>query len=261
MFGKLVAGDLAGFLARRFARNDLIAFIHVPKTAGSSLSAELRRHLAPYVNIVVDYLDDSRSMAARRHEVLAHFAASAKLNRPRSCSGHVMFRLIDALRNEVGPLRLVTMLRDPVTRVVSDYRYARTPLHPQHRDFAARFPTIDAYVDAPHSRDKQARFLLPDPRMPADEAIGFLDASYAFVGTVEAYALSLGLLFGLAGVTAPPTERQRETPPVSGNEVALTDALRERILAANRIDQALHAHVSATLERHRAAWLQWQDAA
>lgn len=254
MFGTLVANDLPGFLARGFARNDLVAFIHVPKTAGSSLSAELRRHFAPYVNIVVDYLDTERNITDRRLDVLDRFVASAGLNRPRSCSGHIMYGLLRDRRRELAPLRFVTMLRDPVARVVSDYRYARTPLHPQHAEFAARFPGIEAYVDAALSHDKQARFILPHPRMPPDEAIGFLNESYAFVGTVEQYDASLGLLFRMAGIEAPPSERQRETPSIAGNEVVVTEALRERILAVNRLDSALHAHVSATLARHLTAW-------
>jgi len=190
-------------------------------------------------------------------QVLARSRRRRSWNRPRSCWAKSC-SLIDALRIEVGRWPGHEVRRTRGAGCVG------LPLCPHAaasaaRDFAARFPTIDAYGDATPAATT-ARFLLQDPHA-GRRGHGFLDASYAFVGTVEAYALSLGLLFGLAGVTAPPTERQRETPPVSGNEVALTDALRERILAANRLDQALHAHVSATLERHRAAWLQWQDAA
>lgn len=254
MFGSFVQGDLASFLGARFGPRDLIAFIHVPKTAGSSMSAEMGRHLAPYVNITFDHANTAQTADALRQLAFAQFVEQARAQRPRSCSGHIMFRLMREARTELRPVRFVSMMRDPVARVISDYRYARTPVHPKHLAFAQRFPTIESYIDARASHNKHARFMLPNPRLGAAEAIAFLDRTYAFIGTVEAYEQSLGIMFHLAGVAARPTERRRTTQSVPGNEVEVTGALRQRILEANQLDQAIYDHVAGALARHRDAW-------
>ena len=261
MFADFVRGDLASFLARPFGPQDLVAFIHVPKTAGSSLTMEMRKHLQPHVNVVVDRTTVGPDFEAKRRAAFATFVEEAKRERPRSFSGHIMYRNVREFTAEIEPLRFVAMLRDPVARVVSDYRYARTPAHPQSAEFAARFPTIEAYVEAPQSRNKQARFLLPNPKMEPDKAIAFLDRTYAFLGTVEDYAFSLDMLFRLCGVAAQPTERRNTTVAVRGNEVELTAELRQRILEGNALDQALYVHVAGALARHRDAWLALTPAA
>ncbi len=254
MFGSFAQGGLAPFLEHAFGRRDLVAFIHVPKTAGSSMSAEMGRHLSPYVNITIDHADANGNAEEMRRQAFAQFIERARVQRPRSCSGHIMFRLMREARTELRPVRLVSMMRDPVARVISDYRYARTPVHPSHLAFAQRFPTIESYIDASASHNKQARFLLPGPRLDPAEAIAFLDRTYAFIGTVEAYAQSLGILFHLCGVAGRPTERRRATQSVPGNEVEVTEALRQRIRDTNRLDQAMYDHVAGALARHRVAW-------
>ncbi len=53
--------------------------------------------------------------------------------RCRSFSGHIRRPHIDFIQTELPGTRFFTLLREPVARVVSDYRYCLSPSHPTHR--------------------------------------------------------------------------------------------------------------------------------
>ena len=65
-------------------------------------------------------------------------------------------------------LKLITMLRDPAVRMISDYRYQTTPAHPVHREFVERFPTFEDYLATEWTRNRMFRFLRPGQRVTFD---------------------------------------------------------------------------------------------
>jgi hypothetical protein len=234
----------------------MLVFLHIPKTAGSSITSDLDRLLAPYRNLEPDYADSSRPFEEREAEALARFAAEARVQRPRSVSGHYELRRLQPLLRGLEPVAFASMVRDPVARVVSDYRYMTSERHPDWREARARYPTLDAYLAEPEeSAEKMARYLLADPRMPPDEIPGFLDETYHVLGTVEDYAFSSFLLLALGGHRMVSTARERVSADGPTRREDLPEALVERIAAANPRDAAIHAHVSAVLARCRPAWL------
>ncbi|MCX7684941.1 MAG: sulfotransferase family protein [Acetobacteraceae bacterium] len=261
MFGLLSAGRLAEYLARPLPPEALLVFLHIPKTAGSSITTDLARLFAPYRNIAPDYTDASRPFEQREAEALARFAAEAPTRRPRSASGHYHLRRLRPLLRGLEPLAFASMVRDPVARVVSDYRYMTSERHPDWRQARARFPTLDDYLAHPVSAEKMARYLLADPRMPPDEIPGFLDETYHALGAVEEYELSSYLLFALGGHRTVSTARERVAADGPTRREALPPSLIERIAAANPRDAAIHAHVSAALARCKPAWLALREEA
>jgi hypothetical protein len=217
MFRLLAEGKLNPYLRRRLAPDEVLLFLHIPKTAGSSLTTDLNRLLPPYLNLAPDYADTARPIEEREQEMLARFLSLAQAGALRSASGHYTYRRIrNLLRGAPQPPAFapayVSMLREPVTRVVSDYAYMTSPAHPDHAAAKERFPTLENYVEHPNARDKMARFLLARPDMPEEEIPAFLDRTYHFLGTVEDYAMSSFLLFALAGLRHVSTARTNVAP-------------------------------------------------
>src|ERR1700682_530692 len=95
--------------------NETLIFLHIPKVGGVTLSKILERHYSPAQTLNFDAGDN-------QHERFEEIPASQRA-RSRLIKGHLFFGLhcfID------GPSVYITLLRKPVERVLSFYRYARS---------------------------------------------------------------------------------------------------------------------------------------
>jgi hypothetical protein len=160
----LRTGSLRSYLEAASDPDNFCLFLHLPKTAGSSLAEEIGFHLPPHGKISLDYLDASLPHRLKRQRAVDGFLADLAQNgRFRSASGHITMKQALQIKRVHPPTRIVTFLRDPVRRVISDYRYQRTPAHPLHAAFARRFPTIADYVRADEGRNKMWKRLVARP--------------------------------------------------------------------------------------------------
>lgn len=256
--GRLHCDDLETFIADEAAPDALWFFLHVPKTAGSSLSAELRRLRPPYRNIHLSEADYRTGLAgaafwAQLEPHIDQMLADHARVGYRSASGHLLGPQARRLVAAVPGARIFTFLRNPVDRVVSDYRYQRSPAHPAHAAFAAAHPTIDSYLATPDGADKMYHHLRLAPDEPVEALIARLEATFAFVGIVEMYPFSFNVLTRLFGDDRMPLHRERTTSAATA-PVALTPELRERIRDRNRRDGAIYWHFHDLLMRHRDPW-------
>ena len=253
-FGDITSGSLADFIsANRFA-DELCVFIHIPKTAGSSLSAELNRMRPPYLNIHRRYFYGETVTFSDIEDEMAAVIDDGALATARSCSGHFSWMQAEPIRQARTDARAFTFLRDPVKRVISDYRYSRTPTHPTYKESIERFPTIENYVEAPESQDKMARFLMPASITAPAQIDAFLSTHFAFVGLLEMYPLSFNILSLLLGHDRMPSQHKRKTEDTEDNAVDETPALREMIAACNVRDAALYDAVRTKLLGVREDW-------
>ena len=253
-FGDIATAGLRTFLdTDRFA-DELCVFIHIPKTAGSSLSTELERLRPPYINIHRRYFYGDTVTFSRIEDEIASVVDSGALAQANACSGHFSWNQAAPIRAVRPDARPFTFLRDPVKRIISDYRYSRTPTHPTYKETIARFPTIESYVAAPETQDKMARFLMPGDIVTPSQIDAFISANYAFVGLLEMYPLSFNILSRLLGDNVMPSEHKRKTEATSDNEVAETPELRALIADHNQRDKALYDIVRRKLVAIRDEW-------
>ncbi len=63
------------------------------------------------------------------------------------------------IQTELPGTRFFTMLREPVARVVSHYRYCVTPNFWGHEQFAAEFPTITDFIRDPRGQNGMSKYL------------------------------------------------------------------------------------------------------
>lgn len=255
-FVDLETMPIQDYIARETSRAGLWFFLHIPKTAGSSFSTELTVQMSPYRNVEVDYTDESLRYDDKLIAAVNRFVGDMRRTHFRAASGHVPWELMGRIQAADPNARIISFLRDPESRMISEYRYQRTPTHPQHEAFKTQFPTMESYVHSPLSQNQMTRFLFGNHRQPsADELIDHIRHKFTFVGLVEMYALSFSCIFTAMGLpNLQPSEFQRKTESTQDNQVVITPELRTMIHEANHLDQAAYNYVHSILLRHRDAW-------
>ena len=254
-FADLQDQPLQQFLDAERDEDALWLFIHVPKTAGSSLSNELARARKPYRNIHIDYSKPQVPHDQQLQAAVDDFIASAKVKPHRSASGHITMKHAQQIKAAIPNTKFVTVIRDPVARVISDFRYQRTPAHPPYQDFIRRFPTIWDFIEHGPSRNKIARHLAPEFRAPPEQVVADVTGAMSFIGAVEMYPLSFNLMFKLMGQERRPKLHVRQTESRPENNVEVTPELRQRIRELNSVDEGIYGSALAILKARRKEWV------
>lgn len=258
-FKDLETKSLTQYLADERTRpGDFWLFMHIPKTAGSSFSAEMSARMQPYKNIYVENASSTQPFRILMAQAADDFAATFKLHHWASASGHLTYGMLEKVRATIPNLRMITFLRSPEARVVSDYRYQRTPMHPPYQQFIERFPTLESYVLAQHEQNKMTQFImgLGNLKTVTEEmVIAQAGTLFSFIGVLEKYPMSFNLSFDLMGHAGlRPSEHQRKTPDTKETEVQMTRDLRHLIRETNKLDQALFDYVRSVLLARREEW-------
>jgi hypothetical protein len=227
------------------AATPLLAFVHIPETAGERVISLLEAAYPNGVRGAGNYLRDPERAASR--------TARPRLARARVAFGHVPYGVF---RGELPPqTRYMTFLREPVDRVLSHYyRHIHHPeLSPARRRSrskprAASLEEAMVELRLPQLNNLATRFLCDNParagelpRSALNEAKINLRA-FAFVGIRERFDESAAELQGMLGVEVPRkayAERDARAedpglPEASAEERAL-------VLECNRMDQELYA--------------------
>ncbi len=131
----------------------VVIFLHLPKAAGSTLNRVIAQQYPP---------EAIYKPGTKPPEVVARELAEVTRPPPRVrlLSGHVGFGIHTAITSE---FTYITVLRDPVERLLSHFHFARTlPEHPLHDDIASGRLTL---------RDAARQLANLQTRYLADEAL------------------------------------------------------------------------------------------
>jgi hypothetical protein len=239
----LFAGDFDKYFATTGAGKPLWLFVHVPKTAGSSMQAELSAILSPSANIEIDYADTSgRSYQVRFDEAVQKFIETHREKKYRFATGHILARHLDMIREGIPDLRLFSTIRNPVARIVSDYRYQRSNMNVARDAFIASTPDFETYIARPHVHNKTARHLVPKALIDAGDkagAVKYVMDNFAFIGLQESYPLTLRTLTTLMGNPRTVEAKVRVNSEGDENKVEMTPELEERLRELNNMDVVL----------------------
>ncbi len=226
-------------------------FVHLPKTAGSTLLRILEREYEGHPTFRV-YADSEARIADLRA------MSDDQRSRLRLVVGHMAVGIDRFLP---GANAYLTMLRDPVERIVSHYHYVLA--HPQGAGNARAvegISSLDEYVRssvfARIVNNGQTRLLGSDVLAagePADadaleRAKAFLDRPDVVVGVQERFDESLLVMVQAFGWGLPAYRRENVTasrPRIAELAPATVELIRER----NALDIELHAHATARFER------------
>lgn len=231
--------DSTYFEDNKLDGKSLLFFLHIPKTAGSSFGGEMRQRLSPAFHIIFDYRNVDVPVRHQETSVFQQFLLQDLTSRFRFASGHVRFQTCASLLVLGRKVRMVTFLRDPVERMVSDFRYQRTPKHPLCDTFIREFPTFRDYAHHRGAWDKMYAFLRLSPGEPVEDVIRRMEQRFALVGTVEHYELAFRVVTALCGQQEPPTINANQSP-ADIFEPSAADISEAR--AANAIDMEIYTH-------------------
>jgi hypothetical protein len=186
--------------------DDVLLFIHIPKTAGTTLISLLDQQFAQDEIFPFHSVSSPDQLCGFQPQQIGNY---------RFIRGHYQFGPYDdklyrfIIQNPI----CMTILRDPVTRTISEYRhYVRNP-GPMHDEIVANGTTLMEYVCAPkyYRRvvNRQTRLVLgavggfplryDDDKALSNEALIRLAKErieqFAFVGMTERLEESIRLLF------------------------------------------------------------------
>ena len=220
-------------------------FIHVPKTAGTTMLRIIEERYPPG-SVESLYLAPPGEAAARIKKIGP---------RTRIVAGHVDYSYS---RNFPGPFRAFAMLREPVARAISLFYFVkREPSHPSHQ------AVLDGKISIEEISRKQggmqARFIAGySPVEPVDDAVLLAQAKenlvekLAVFGLTERFDETLLLLtkalgWPLRGYARMNVTKQR--PGKGATDPALLAAIRE----ASVVDVTLYEFARDLFERRLAA--------
>jgi hypothetical protein len=228
----------------------LIIFVHLPRTAGTTLRYIIERQY-----------DSSGIVNLYESEFGEEVAAipSRQLDRCYVIMGHFYFGLHTLLPK---PSTYITLLRDPVERVISHYYYAgQAPAHYFHD--AARKLSLKEFVeycsrcsnesgaslgycsDNDQTRQLAGRCGVPSCGRSSEELLSIakknLGECFAVVGIAEEFDRSLILMKRILGWSNPFYTKQNVTRRRAGKEDFAPEALKI-IEAYNALDMELYRY-------------------
>jgi len=226
-----------------------IIFHHVPKAAGSTFSASLYCHYKPNEVFRV-----SAKTKFERLSMLESLPQSCKVKLKLLLS-HMPF---GAHRVVGDDWHYYSIVRDPVKRVVSLYRYILA--EPSHYlyDVCSQAGSIDEFINLPAAkemRNEMTRYFLYPEQMDEDEtvqdchlalAIENIEKHFPSVGLLERYDESM-VLFSLVFKHSPLYYlRLNKT---SGTPRPLSDLDKKALAEANSVDVKLYKYLRERFER------------
>jgi hypothetical protein len=233
----------------------LLAFVHIPKTAGGTVTNMLARaYSRPGVNAAGNYMTGPEQTARKVTRRPGGWEAWQRRG-GRVTVGHVPYRVF----REHLPLDTVymTFLREPVDRVLSHYyrHIHRSDLKPadrvrareRRRERAASLEEALVEMRLPQVCNLATRFLCGHPTRDDDLGASALEnakanlRNFAFVGIQERFDESLVLLQRMLGLDLVPYLNRHVS--VEGRRPAvheIPDAQRALIEEHNRLDLELY---------------------
>jgi hypothetical protein len=240
--------------------DDVILFLHIPKTAGLSL---------------ISYLDSQFSSeqifplhSARNPEMFLAYKPE-QMSKYRLIRGHHRFGPFDEriYKTIVQNPLIMTILRDPVARTISAYRhYLRTPESALHDELVSEGITLKQYVSYPkyaHKVDnRQTRLIVGEYRSRQKDEIRCMKLSdeallrvakqkleqFAFIGLTERFEESLHLLTYTFGWPAPSEMPLLNVSPIPATRDSVTEDVIEAIEERTKLDMELYRFAELLFE-------------
>lgn len=227
------------FASQSDRSKEAIIFLHLPKTAGTTL------------NRLIEWEYPLREMYSI-DPVLFEWSAGhlrklskRRLGRMRMFKGHMLFGLHQVLPQ---PSTYITVLRNPVDRVLSAFYYMRNyRLHPQYWKLRREKWTVERFVERSTRDNVQCKIIAAaDYHSPCtqdilERAIDHLDRYFSVVGLSERFEESLALMklrFGWQLNSYSSFNVTRARP----QKADLPRTTLELIAERNRFDVALYEH-------------------
>ena len=159
--------------------------VHIPKTAGSNFRAQMERHCTVTgIDRGTDYDDYYAGLRDAAHRRIVELASPGL----SFMSGHYRYRDVkDIARSQPFKVSFVTYLREPISRLLSDYFYSVSKVHTSQVAFLNQYPTFETYLADVGQINKQLAYLQPTDNASVADTFECLEKDFAFVGITEQF--------------------------------------------------------------------------
>jgi hypothetical protein len=218
-------------ITRKPIRPAQVVFVHLPKTGGMSLHGAIAAALPPAATLRIGTDAEHAAFLAMDQAALAGCAF---------ISGHMT--LEEALPRAQPGARFVTLLRDPVERLLSAFNYMVTwPEHPRHAEFRDMGFAEFVRLSGVHLIGQACRQLTG--AATAAQAIPLLEACYAAAATTARMPELAALIAAWQGVPPPAPRRENVTP--GQGRIDLDTPTCALLVEATREDRLLFEHLQS----------------
>ena len=233
-FEFFLEGDIADRLSSfRFGKDSTTIYLHLPKAAGNTSLFFLKKKLTNYFDVQWDNLDNSWKDLLEVHNI----------NSYQLVSGHMTYKHLKAIPSSIEAIKTVTFIRNPVDRLISEYRYKCTPVHPERNLFLESFPTFESFALEYVSPNIIAETLVGGAKSLQD----FIDKAkdtYQFIGISEMFNTSMYMLCTLLGIDYFPIPKRNVTLATDTNAFEISQKTYQKIIQRNIIDMQFYDWIS-----------------
>jgi len=226
-----------------------VIFLHLPKAAGTTLCDVFWRQ---YKAKTIHLLDGANFDQAQEDFKVLSLAEKSQI---KILMGHMYFGLHEYLPS---PATYVTMLRNPIDRIVSYYHFVkRLPSHPDYELIKAKNINIEDYcqMGVVNMCNGQTRFLantqLSDTynNETLERAKSNLQQHFAVVGIQERFDESLLMLKDELGWKKMPFYYRRNTNRTSSYKGEISKSTRTVLEKYNELDLELYEYAQNIFEQ------------
>lgn len=217
--------------------NDVILFLHIPKTAGMSVGKALQDSFDQFHPILWENIGQSFRRCTRS-------ALYQRSHTPcrQVLMGHFSWSELQYWRNQELPIQCATIIRDPLDRFVSNYNYNCSDKHPTNKEFQERFPTMEDYAHKlPH--DYQLQTMI-GAFFDFDHALELLTKYYSFIGVTEHLGDSLSYFQTSHGLNKT-LQEHRENSGKPSTQADIPQRVRDIVAEKSVNDHKLHQLISS----------------
>lgn len=212
-------------------------FIHVPKTAGTSLKLAMIEGYGPRLAWFAHFIDAHTERTGVDHFTTLSPPGVDLRTRYALLGGHMHYSEIpEALRRDA---LVAAVIREPVARALSFYAYARGPHGGRLGELIAG-RTLDAALDVPEFAhvisNQQCRFLFGSP---AQRQTVFEESGQRYlIGKAEAMEAFLAAFARHAELPLPPLKRVNVSDSTFADDIARQGSFDEACARIRKLAQA-----------------------
>jgi hypothetical protein len=232
------------------ADSPMLLFLHIPKAAGSTLNKIIERQYPARSIYKIDTEEPQRSM-----DEFKALPPTAKAQL-KVLLGHMPFGFHQYFTQ---PTTYITILRDPVDRIVSMYFYIlRHKKHYLHKELTSRNISLEEFVSegySPETENGMVKAISANftpwggaTRADLETALANVEKHFSVVGISERFDETLWLMKKRFGWRFPYYLKENVTPERPAKERISPEAL-QTIQKNNLLDQELYDYAQQRLTR------------